>query len=343
MVPITLEFADPENGNARFFDFSVNGILDTHIKDALPSLQYNVLQFLCGIKFVPTCSIGNGISWLELYALFLVHTEQTQPPTTAKAGASLTKRLRDFTSQVRSVVRGFLADEEKVHFKPSLKRESRLQKLGFQNHMPAMRFLPVVTHATGEALAKALLSLTGHFTKLHSKSHAQGLLPLKMKRVKLRPAPKWHRWLACVRADFHHVTDHLSQLKKKDLVTEEMKHDAFWHFQCPACDYARNANATMFQLNSLAKPLWCGACQVSRPTKQWSCECGGPWYLCPRHGKPLVKETKQIKEIHPKPKFMDDTTEHLLLLKLDSVKCTPKILPSNHQAATDGSDITTRI
>jgi len=51
---------------------------------------------------------------------------------------SLKKRLRDFTSQVRSVVSSFLADEEKVHFKPSIKRVSRLQELGFQNHMPAM-------------------------------------------------------------------------------------------------------------------------------------------------------------------------------------------------------------
>ena len=128
-VPISLEFADPDNGNTRFFDFQVRGILDTHIKDGLPSQQFDVLEFLCGIKFLPTCSIGNGVSWLELYALFLIHTKQTQAPTTAKAGASLAKRLRDFTSRVRSVVRGFLAEEDKVHFKPSLNRVHRLQEL----------------------------------------------------------------------------------------------------------------------------------------------------------------------------------------------------------------------
>ena len=177
-VPKTLEFADPENGNARLFDFQVRGILQTHVKEGLPSQQYDVLEFLCGVKFLPACSIGNGVSWLELYALFLVHSKKTQPPTTAKAGDSLAKRLRDFTSQVRSVVRGFLAEEEKVHFKPSLKRVHRLQELCFQNHMPAIRFIPVVTHATGEALAQALLSLTGQFTKLQSTSHSQGLLPL---------------------------------------------------------------------------------------------------------------------------------------------------------------------
>ena len=264
------------------------------------------------------------MSWLELYALYLVHSKQTQPPTSAKAGDSLAKRLRDFTSQVRSVVRGFHAEEEKVHFKPSLKRVHRLQELCFQNHMPAIRFIPVVTHATGEALAQALLSLTGQFTKLQSTSHSQGLLPLRMKRVKLRPAPKWHRWLARVPADFHHGTGHLSQHKKAELVTDEMKHDDFWHFQCPVCDYARDANATMFQLNALAKPLWCGACRVSRPTKQWTCECGEPWYLCQRHGKPPAKKAKQVPSTHPKPEFMDDATEQLLLRKLDTAKCTPK-------------------
>ena len=162
---------------------------------------------------------------------------------------------------------GFLAEEDKVHSKPSLKRVHRLQEFCFQNHMPAIRFIPVVTPATGEALAKALLALTGQLTKLHSTSHSQGLLPLMMKHVKLRPAPKWQRWLACVHVDFHHGTGHLSQQSKTELVTDEMKLDGFWHFQCPVCDYAQDANATTFQQN-LANPLWCGACRVSRPTKQ---------------------------------------------------------------------------
>ena len=158
--------------------------------------------------------------------------------------------------------------------------------------MPAMRLLPVVARATGEALAKALLSLTGQFTKQHSVHHTRGLLPLKLRRVKLRPIPKWHKWLERTRADFHYGTVHLSKPMKKELETDEVKHEAYWHFQCPTCDYARQSNATMFQLNSLAKPLWCGSCQVSRPTKQWTCECGEPWFLCPRHGKPPAKALK---------------------------------------------------
>ena len=130
--------------------------------------------------------------------------------------------------------------------------------------------------------------------------------------------------MACVRADFHHGTGHLIQQRKEELVTDEMKHDGFWHFQCPVCEYARDANATMFQLKALAKPLWCGACRASRPTKQWTCECGEPWYLCQRHGKPPAKKPKQVRSTHPKPEFMDDATEQLLLRKLDTVKCTPK-------------------
>ena len=58
--------------------------MDTHIKESLPSQQLDVLEFLCCIKFLPTCSIGNGVSWLELYALVLVHNKQTQAPTSAK-------------------------------------------------------------------------------------------------------------------------------------------------------------------------------------------------------------------------------------------------------------------
>ena len=80
-VPKTLEYADPENGNARFFDFQVEGILQTHVKEGLPSQQYGVLEFLCGVKFLPVCSIGNGVSWLELYALFLVHNKQANATT----------------------------------------------------------------------------------------------------------------------------------------------------------------------------------------------------------------------------------------------------------------------
>ena len=214
-VPKSLEFPDPGDNRARFLDFQVVGILEGHVKESLPADQFGVLVFLCGLKVVPTCSIGNGISWLELYGLYLVQSGQTEAPATAKAGMSLKKRLRDFTSQVRSVVSSFLADEDKVHFKPSIKRVSRLQELGFQNHMAAMRFLPVVTRATGEAMAKALLSLTGHFTMQQSVQHSRGLLPLKLRRVKLRPIPKWHKWLERTRADFHYGTAHLSKPTKK--------------------------------------------------------------------------------------------------------------------------------
>ena len=106
-LPITLEFADPADDRIRFFDFQVAGFLQTNIKESLTEDRFKVLVYLCGIQFVPTCSIGNGISWLELYALFMVQTGQTQAPTIAKAATSLKRRLRDFTSQVRSVVNCF--------------------------------------------------------------------------------------------------------------------------------------------------------------------------------------------------------------------------------------------
>jgi hypothetical protein len=133
----------------------------------------------------------------------------------------------------------------------------------------------VVEHATGEAIAKVVLSLLGKFNMLQSTLHSEGRLPLKLKRAKFKPAPKWHKWLRCVPTDFHCGTRHLDrQQTEKELVDGEVVHDAFWHFQCPQCDYARLANASMFQLSALARPLWCGACQVPRPTKQWTCECG---------------------------------------------------------------------
>jgi len=245
---------------------------------------------LCGIRFVPTCSIGNGISWIELYVLFLVHAKQTSESTSGKAGPSLCRRLRVFTSYVRRIVNCFLVDDGRVHFKPSIKRESRLQMLGIQSHTPAMRFLPVVSHATGEAIAKVVLSLFGPLTTLRSALHSDGRLPLQLKRAKFKPAPKWHKWLLCVPTDFHYGTRRLDrQQTENECVTGDVVHDAFWLFQCPQCDYARLANATMFQLKALARPLWCGACQVLRPTKQWTCECGEPWFLRPRHGKPPAK------------------------------------------------------
>ena len=38
----------------------------------------------------------------------------------------------------------------------------------------------------------------------------------------------------------------------------------------------------------------------------------------------LRRYFKQSRGSHPKPQFMDDTTEQKLLAKLDNVKCTPK-------------------
>ena len=177
-VPVTLDFATADDNNSRFFNFQANGILHGHVKDNLPADEFDVLEFLCGIRFVPTCSIGNGISWIELYVMFLAHAKQTTEPTTGKAGQSLCGRLRLFTSKVRKVVNCFLLEDEQIHFKPSIKRESRLQMLGIQNHTAAMRFLPVVSHAAGEAIAKVVLSLLGSFTTLRSALHSEGRLPL---------------------------------------------------------------------------------------------------------------------------------------------------------------------
>ena len=128
-----------------------------------------------------------------------------------------------------------------------------------------------------------------------------------------------------VPSDFHCGTRPLDKLQtKNDWDNGLVVDDTFWHFQCPRCDYARQANVTMFQLSALAKPLWCGACQVSRPTKQWTCNCGEPWFLCMRHGKPPAKIHRQARTAKPQSKFMDATTEREQLIKLDNVKCTPK-------------------
>ena len=94
--------------------------------------------------------------------------------------------------------------------------------------MPAMCVLPAVSHATGEALAKAVLSLMGQFTNVQGVQHSRGL-----RRVKFRPAPKWHRWLRLIRADFDHGTGHLDQQTQKGLGTDEVKHDAYWHLPVP--------------------------------------------------------------------------------------------------------------
>ena len=92
----------------------------------------------------------------------------------------------------------------------------------------------------------------------------------------------------------------------------------------PTVRYARLANASMFQLSALARPLWCGGGQVPRPTKQWTCECGDLWYLCTRHGNPPAKVPKTVRPTIPQSKFMDNATEQKQLIKLDNAKCTPK-------------------
>ena len=107
ICPISLPYSDAADTNSRFFDFQVNGILNEHIRGSLPTERFEVFDFVCGLRFVPTCSIGNGISWIELYVLFLVHAKQTEQPIKCKAGASLCKRLRVFTSHARSVVSCF--------------------------------------------------------------------------------------------------------------------------------------------------------------------------------------------------------------------------------------------
>ena len=69
-----MKFPEPCDDRARFLNFPVAGILEGQVADSLLDDQFNVLVFLCGLKVVPTCSIGNGISWLELYGMYLVQS-----------------------------------------------------------------------------------------------------------------------------------------------------------------------------------------------------------------------------------------------------------------------------
>lgn len=194
-------------------------------------------------------------------------------------------------------------------------RKPRLHDVGITNHTAAIRFIPVVSDATGQQILKVILTIMGGFTNAKSIAHSNGSLPWTGKKIIFRVAPRWYKQLGQVDNDFSHGHDlQLVEPEGGDI------DNGLFDYTCPECDYTRRAHISVFRYNTLAKPLWCGTCRTIYAMRLRTCSCGLPWYNCPTHGVPSKTIIQKVTRTKPSHFFTSDHEEEAALKRLERRK-----------------------
>ena len=232
---------------------------------------------------------------MELYLLGLTSSGRVLPPTKAAGVPTIEKQLTNSANELRRVADLAPYCDGQLLSRASKRRIHSLRQFGFQNLMPALRWVPFIDNAIGEAINKAILAVLGGFIAAQSGAHSQGILPLQLKRISLRPAPSRFYFISkapngCfgIRnfepADLVHGNAHGSQGKDEHI------------FHCPVCDYTNDVFKSTFDMAVLSKQTWCGICKRNRPNEDWRCMCGLQWYTCANHCGPLALVKKKAAQ-----------------------------------------------
>ena len=124
-----------------------------------PSTSYrSVWAFLSQLQIKPAVLPESGVTWLELLLLF----EQSGGNPDLRGVAhgpearnmSVKRRLCDFQSFIRDVVKHFVHSNDQGLFKNPPAVQKRLMCLGFINHTPKLSFIPHVPGDKTRALLK---------------------------------------------------------------------------------------------------------------------------------------------------------------------------------------------
>ena len=131
----------------------------------------------------------NGITWIELYALYMckgagdpIREEEKNNPLKKKQ--RLQKALAAFKVECRRVKDFCIKEGEEHHLATSYCQVNRLGKLGIENKHAAIRGRPVLDDEDRKAITQAILAMRGMNQKTKDEEkHEAGTLQLPMRTM----------------------------------------------------------------------------------------------------------------------------------------------------------------
>ena len=277
----------------------------------------------------------SGITWHELLLLAAAWAPDDTCRTahsTARASKTLASVLAAFKRDVVRMFKIFVHPVMHNILRTSYQGSSRLQSLGYHNHVQHLSFLPCLCQQATLAISIAMLNITKTMpNKVVRSIRENKAIMLKQRSLTGQGSLKWHQY-AC-EAREHLIISHPRLVSPYTPTgTSHMPHHAptaaITRFVCPAGHY-REATTPAFDPLRPSRNTWCSQCKKYLNGRKWLCPCGTNWALCPHHVTCLApKALPNRKRSATAVKSMTNEEAAHKLAKIEPQRCSRLILPT---------------
>ena len=134
-----------------------------------------ITHFISHIKWTSEKREEGGITWLEFYIWYRMHSPRVEidPLATTKP---LLNDITIFKSQVRKVATYCIKEEQEWVLSTCYGRGNRLKNAAIGNKHAAIQGMPEIPKDEAEHILKAILEMKGAQTKKHKLAHEEGRL-----------------------------------------------------------------------------------------------------------------------------------------------------------------------
>ena len=144
-----------------------------------------LVNFLSRTRWARSKDAHGGITWLEFYIWFQMHSKKTEVhPLTPNA--FLTEEIAAFKKVVRKINLHCVSQEDEWQLQTCYGRANRLKGVAVKNKHAGIQGLPKISLVEAEEIAKTILEMRGTRSKKQAEEHRKGLLRLKAKPFSYR-------------------------------------------------------------------------------------------------------------------------------------------------------------
>ena len=248
-----------------------------------------VWAFIASLTVLPTDADQQGISWLELFALFemkggSVDNLALQIAHKATTRSTIRKSFMHFKKLVREVVLMCVPECDQFLFKPSRLAEPRLRSIGYTSFTSCLMFRLCLADIDANSIVQALLALRVKMTFKVRDRISKGQLLLPPRKLSLTGMPPW-RSFAPIPSTLHSDID-CALRRKWDVeggteVQEILVKD--FTLACPSCNAIAFVGRRKLYHNNAWTSLKCKSCSKITHARIWKCSCNVAWIACGKH------------------------------------------------------------
>ena len=234
----------------------------------------SIANFISQIEWAKEAGEGRGITWLELYIWFRMHSPKIDVDPLGPT-KPLLNDITVFKRRVRRVATYCINEEQEWVLNTSHARENRLKEAAIGNKHAAIQGMPNISKDEAKHIMNTILEMKGARTKKQRIAHEEGSLALIRKPLTFRGTAKhWHKDMA------KHANWTIDDING---TTHEVEQKSLRNVICPQCLKPTSSRDMKLKVNSNFSNLKCPKCKETNSSRKWLCECVLLWYKCAVH------------------------------------------------------------